>query len=403
MPEYAYRAITASGSLKEKRIEAQSESEARATLRNRGENVVHLRELTAAQASRSRGGGGRKVSADEVASTIRQMSILIRAGVPLVEGISGLSEQVKSPVLSNCLRSVASDVSHGASLSDSFAKYPAVFPKLAVEMARIAEAGGNLSESMSRLADHLENGAEIARKVKSALAYPMVVMLISVATVLTMVTFILPRFMDLFDRMGAELPLTTKALMTISTTLTTRWYLFLAGAIAVFFGLRHYINTDKGRRNVDRLLLKLPLVGDIVKKIVLSRAIASMATLLASGVPMVQTLETSAAAANNEVVKGALLKASREVSEGNATSQSLSATGIFPPLVLQMVASGEKTGELPAMLDYVCTLYGRETDAKVKSLTSIIEPVMIVVLGLIVGFIAMSVIVPIYSLVGGVK
>jgi len=151
------------------------------------------------------------------------------------------------------------------------------------------------------------------------------------------------------------------------------------------------------------LALKLPLIGDVVNKIVLSRVLACMSTLLGSGVPMLKALETAGAAANNEIVKDALLKASREVAEGNATSQSLRSAGLFPPLVLQMVTSGEKTGELPAMLTYVCTLYDRETEAKVKSLTSIIEPIMIVVLGVIVGFIAMSVIVPIYSLVGGVK
>lgn len=403
MPEFAYKAVTTSGSVSENRIEASSETEARTQLRNRGVHVVQLRELSAQQAARARKTSGKRPSSDEVASTIRQMSILVRAGVPLVEGLVGLADQVRSPMLKVCLEGVASDVSHGAALSDSFAKYPSVFPKLAVEMAGIAEAGGNLAESMGRLADHLENSAEIARKVKSALAYPIVVLAISVITVIVMVTFILPRFMQLFDHMGAKLPWTTKVLMTISHTLTSRWYLFVVLTAAGVYGFKRYAASPSGKRTLDALVLKLPLVGEIVKKIIMSRAIASMSTLLSSGVPMVQTLETSAAAANNEVVKAALLKASREVSEGNATSNALSGTGVFPPLVLQMVASGEKTGDLPAMLDYVCGMYERETDAKVKSLTSVIEPVMIVVLGLIVGFIAMSVIVPIYSLVGGVK
>ncbi|MGB9620487.1 MAG: type II secretion system F family protein, partial [Armatimonadota bacterium] len=184
---------------------------------------------------------------------------------------------------------------------------------------------------------------------------------------------------------------------------TARWYLFVTALVALAYWARRYARSSNGRARIDRLVLKLPLVGDIVRKIVLSRALATMATLLSSGVPMVKTLQTAAAAANNEVVREALLTAGRDVAEGNATSQALRASGIFPPMVLQMVSSGEKTGELPAMLDYICALYGRETDAKVKSLTSVIEPVMIVVLGVIVGFIAMSVIVPIYSLVGGAK
>lgn len=403
MPVYAYRALTSSGGTKDNRIDAPSEAQARSTLRLRGEHVVHLRELASGQAAKHAGTHGKKPSGDEVAGTIRQLSILIRAGVPLVESLTGLAEQAKSPVLGQALQQITQEVSQGAALSESFEKHPTIFPRLAVEMAGMAEAGGNLAESLSKLADHMETGAEISRKVKGALAYPVVVMCISFVTVLVMVTFILPRFTKLFKQMGAKVPWTTQMLIVISHVVTTYWYLFLGGGILVFYLVRKFLATPSGKRHFDALALKLPLVGDVVNKIVLSRVLACMSTLLGSGVPMIKTLETAGAAANNEIVKDALLRASRDVAEGNATSQSLRAAEIFPPLVLQMVASGEKTGELPAMLEYVCTLYHRETEAKVKSLTSIIEPIMIVVLGVIVGFIAMSVIVPIYSLVGGVK
>ncbi len=400
MPVYAYRALAPRGAPEEKKIEALSEEHAKSLLASRGEHVVHIREEVERQASHS---GRKKPSIDEVASTIRQMSILVRAGVPLVEGLKGLAEQARAASLRECLSAVAHEVSQGGALSDAFSRHPSIFPKLAVEMARIAEAGGSLSESMARLADHMEYTAEITRKVKSAMAYPIVVLCISVATVLTMVPFIFPRFMTLFDRMHAKLPWTTKALMNLSNVLTGFWYLFVIGAVGGYFALRSYVRSASGKRTIDSLALKLPVVGDVVNKVVLSRAVASMSTLLSSGVPMVQALETSASAADNEVVKEALLKASEDVAQGSATSQSLKASGVFPPLVLQMVASGEQTGELPTMLDYVCTMYGRETDARVKSLTSIIEPIMIVILGVVVGFIAISVIVPIYSLVGGVK
>lgn len=402
MPLFAYTSVTASGSLKESTIEAPSEGHARAQLQVKGVRVTRLKELADGEGSRP-GVKGKKPSPDEVASCIRQLSILIRAGVPLVEGLSGLGEQARTRTLKVAMDDIANSVSQGAALSDSFARHPAVFPNLAVEMARVAEAGGDLAEAMAKLAEHMETGAEIARKVKGALAYPLVVVLISVATVLVMVTFILPRFMKLFDQMGASLPWTTKMLMAVSGAVTGYWYLFLGGAVGFFYLFRSYARKPSGRRRLDALVLKLPVVGDIVTKIVLSRVIATMATLLSSGVPMVKTLETSAAAANNEIAKEALMRARRDVAEGAAVSQALRVSGVFPPLVLQMVSSGEKTGELPAMLEYVCVLYGRETDAKVKSLTSVIEPVMIVMLGLIVGFIAMSVIVPIYSLVGGVK
>ncbi len=403
MPVYAYRAITPLGVMKEDTIEATSEAHARSLLQNKRQYVLKLQQLDQRRHTTTRLVSARKPSIDEIATTVRQISILLRAGIPLVEGLGGLVEQARSAALRTCLQEVASDVSQGDALSDGFAKHPHIFPRLAVDMARIAEAGGDLAGSMSRLADHIEAGAEVRRKIRSALAYPVVIILISVATVILMVTFILPRFMELFNRMGAKLPWTTKTLMSISQVLTNEWYLFVGGAILAAWGARYFVRTPMGRRRVDAALLKLPIIGDVVNKIVLNRTMASMATLLASGVPMVQTLETSASAANNVIVKEAILTAARSVAEGNTTSAALRATAVFPPLVLQMVTSGEKTGELPAMLEYVGSLYARETDAKVKSLTSVIEPIMIVVLGGIVGFIAISVIVPIYSLVGGVR
>ena len=403
MPIYACRTIAPSGALKERKIEAASELGARELLQGEGELVVQLRELTISAETRAVVTGGKRPPIDELASTIRQMSILVRAGVPLVEGLRSLAEQAKSDTLRVCLGQIAADVSQGAALSDAFAAYPNVFPVLAAEMAKIAEAGGSLAEAMARLAKHLETGADIRRKVRGALAYPIVVVCISVVTVLVMVTFILPRFMKLFTSMGAKVPWTTKALMTTSQILVERWYLYVAGVALAVFYIRRFARSPVGKRKLDSLALKLPLIGDVVSKIVVSRVLASMATLLSSGVPMVQALETSASAADNEVIKEALLTARKHVAEGRETSQALKASGIFPSLVVQMVASGEKTGELPTMLDHVCELYNQETDAKVKSLTSVIEPILIVLLGIVVGFIAISVIVPIYSLVGAVK
>ena len=403
MPIYVCRTIAPSGTLKQSRVEAPSEADARALLQGKAEVVVQVKELPTSEGVRHRAKGGRRPSPDEVSSVVRQMSIIIRAGVPLVEGLVSLAEQTRSPALRACLEQIAADVSHGSALSDSFARHPRIFPSLAAEMARVAEAGGNLSDSMAKLAQHMESGAEIRRKVRSALAYPIVVVCISIITVLVLVTFILPRFMQLFAKMGAKVPWTTKFLMAASHALVGHWYLILPGAVLVVHLIRRFALTPAGRRRLDALALRLPVVGDIVSKIVLSRVLASMATLLASGVPMVQALETSASAADNQVVKEALLAARRQVAEGMATSQSLRASGMFPPLVLQMVTSGEKTGELPTMLEHVCALYNQETDAKVKSLTSVIEPILIVFLGIVVGFIAISVILPIYSLVTGVK
>jgi type IV pilus assembly protein PilC len=402
MPVYAYRTISRTGKPTDGTIEAASEAVARSMLRSRSEVVTQIKETDPNRPARAKL-KGKKPSADEVASTVQQIGILIRAGVPLVEGLRSLGEQTKSDVLQAALTQMADEVSTGSPLSESFLRQSHVFPLLAVDMARIAEAGGNLAESMSRLADYLEKSAEIKRKVKAALAYPMVVVCISAVTVIVLVTFIMPKFMKLFKSMGAEIPVTTRILMAMSHIAVERWYVFVALAVISFVLFTRFARTDKGRHTLDAISLKLPLIGDVVCKIVLSRVLASMSTLLSSGVPMVQTLEISATAADNAVVRDALLGAKRCVAEGVATSESLKASNIFPPLVLQMVASGEKTGELPMMLDHVCAMYSRETDAKVKSLTSVIEPILIVLLGLVVGFVAISVILPIYSLVGSVK
>ncbi len=403
MAIFQCKTVVSSGAMRTCRIEAGSEAEAKSLLQNKGEVVIHAREIPADKVERAMAPAGKKANGDEVAISIRQLSILMRAGVPLVESLGSLAEQVKSLPLKESLERIAVLVSQGIGLSDAFARYPWVFPSLAVEMARVAEAGGNLAESMGKLALHMEKGAEIRRKVKAALAYPMVVVIISVVTVVALVTLILPRFMKMFSSMGAEIPWSTRMLMGLSGLVVGHWYIFLGATVALVLWFKRFLASPKGRATVDRLLLRLPIIGDVITKIVLSRVLASMSTLLSSGVPMVQTLEISASAADNQIVKASLLEAKQHLAEGEAVAQSLRSANVFPPLVIQMVASGEKTGELPQMLEHVCVLYDQETDAKVKSLTSIIEPILIVVLGLIVGFIAISVIVPVYSLVGGVK
>lgn len=403
MPLYSCRTIAPSGTLRESKIEAESETLARSMFQGKGEVVLRIRRVDSDGAGRAAGGSRRKPTTEDIAAAFRQMSILARAGIPLVEGLSGLAENCRPGVLRDAFNGVAADVSQGAALSEAFAQHPHVFPAVAADMAKVAEAGGDLSKSLARLADHLEKAAEIKRKIKSALAYPIVVVCISLCAILALVTFILPRFMRLFKTMGVEVPWTTNMLMAFGHLLLTRWYVVLLLIALTGYLVRRYARTKHGKRKLDAMLLKLPIVGDIATKVILSRTLASMSTLLASGVPMVQALETSASAADNLIVKEALQTARDRVAEGSSTSQAFRSTELFPPLVLQMIACGEKTGDLPALVDHVCAMYEQETDIKVKALTTVIEPILIVGLGLIVGFIAVSVVLPIYSLVGGVK
>jgi len=403
MPLYSCRTIAPSGTLRETKIEAESETLARSMVQGKGEVVLRIRRVDSDSAGRATGGGRRKPTTEDIASAFRQMSILARAGIPLVEGLSGLAENCRSEALRDAFNRVAADVSQGAALSEAFAQQPHVFPAVATDMAKVAEAGGDLSKSLARLADHLEKAAEIKRKIKSALAYPIVVVCISLCAVLALVTFILPRFMRLFKTMGVKVPWTTNMLMAFGHLLVSRWYVFVLLIALAGYLVRRYVRTRHGKRKLDAIVLKLPIIGDIATKVILSRTLASLSTLLASGVPMVQALETSASAADNLIVKEALQTARDRVAEGSSTSQAFRSTELFPSLVLQMIACGEKTGDLPALVDHVCAMYEQETDIKVKALTTVIEPILIVGLGLIVGFIAVSVVLPIYSLVGGIK
>ncbi|MCC6484874.1 MAG: type II secretion system F family protein [Armatimonadetes bacterium] len=403
MPLYAYKLLDATGTMKADRIEAASEEQARASLRSRGSQVVQLKLVSGgATPSKERPVGSAGVPIEQQAVVFRQMAILIRAGVSLTEAISGLTAQVKHKALQDTLDVIYQDLLGGATFSEAVNRHPAVFPKLASDMIAVAEAGGTLHEALERLAEHLESSADIQRKVKAASTYPMVVVVIALLTLVAMMTFILPRFLILFKEMKVELPLTTRMLMAMSQSTLHYWYFWLLGIASCVISVRRALRSPQGRSLSDRLVLKLPILGDLVAKIIITRTMTTLGTLLTAGVPMMSALETAAAAANNEVVANALKQAQADVSSGASITNSLRRSQVFPALVLQMVAAGEKSGELPAMLGYACEYYSKDIDAKLRSLTSIIEPILIVVLGAFVGFIALSIIVPIYSLVGGV-
>lgn len=406
MPVFAYKTLDASGRNQSDQIEAGTEEQARALLRSRGVPVVKLKLVSSgateqgpARATRGRG----RVTVDDLAVVFRQLAVMIRAGIPVSDALDGLAEQAKVPALRHALATVRQDVLGGASITDAFRAHPAVFPSLAADMIAVAEAGGTLSEALERLASHVEGTADIQRKVKAAMTYPMVVVAIAILTLISLLTFILPRFLTLFEQMNVELPLTTKLLMALSDSTRHQWYLWIGAIAAGVHGTKRFMRSSTGRARVDRALLTAPVIGDLYSKIVTTRVLTTLGTLLNAGVPAISALETAATAANNAVVEAALRETQTDIASGATLSGSLKKGNVFPALVIQVVAAGEKTGELPEMLAFACDYYAKEVEAKLKSLTSIIEPVLIVGLGALVGFIAVSIILPIYSIVGGVK
>jgi len=406
MPNFTYRAIDPRGQVQTGQLEVDSEGAAAAKIQEMG---LHLVSLSAAQQkAKQRDAGaakpGRtKVKLEELAMVSRQLAIMIDSGVPIIEALESLAAQVRSPSFQNVISDLRQQVLQGHSLSQSLAKHPSVFSQLYVDMVKTAEAGGELGQVLDQVASYLEGNLDIIRKVKSAMMYPIIVIAASLVTVIALVTFVLPRFMTLFDQMGVAIPTTTKMLLAISSFTIDYWFLLILGLAAAGFLLRLFANSATGRRWLDWGKLHAPLVGDLVRKIVLSRSLLALGTLLNGGVPLMTALETAEDAAGNQVI-GAVYRFTRSsVESGNPIADAFRSSKEFPPLLIQMTAVGERTGELPQMLLRVSEFYNKEADAKIKGLTSIIEPVLIVVLGAFVGFIAVSIISPIYSLVGSVQ
>lgn len=394
----------AGGQVQTGELEVDGESAAIDRVQEMGLQLISL--TSAHSKARHKSGSARKagktrVKLEELAMFSRQLAIMIQSGVPIIEALESLELQVKSASFQTVVNDLRQQVLQGHSLSQSLARHTGVFSQLYVDMVKTAEAGGELSQVMDQLAQYLESNLEIIRKVKSAMMYPIIVVVASLITVVSLVTFVLPRFMTLFKQMGAELPPTTKALLAISRFTLNYWYALVIGVAIAFFALRVVANSKGGRRWFDWLKLHAPPAGDLVRKIVLSRSLLALGTLLNGGVPLMVALETAAEASGNQIIGSVYRFTRSSVESGSSIADAFKSSSEFPPLLIQMTSVGERTGQLPDLLLRVSEFYYKEADARIKGLTSIIEPVLIVILGALVGFIAISIIAPIYSLVGG--
>ncbi|HOM71170.1 MAG TPA: type II secretion system F family protein [Armatimonadota bacterium] len=399
MPTYAYTVRDATGAVIPGTVEAESEGLLRRRLTEQGLTVVDIKETKTAKKKNVAGGFGR-VKLSDLSVFCRQFSTMIDAGVSLVRCLAVLSEQSVNPKLKRIINDLQAEVEAGQMLSRAMSKYPTVFSNLFIGLIRAGEVGGVLEESLQRLSMFLEKDQELRRKVRSAMTYPCIVMIVAIAIVLLLVTFILPKFMDLFVDLGVkDYPAPTKMLMAFSNFLTSRWYIMLIGTIAFVIAFRLFVRTKVGRRTYDRIKLKAPVFGKLNHKIVLARFSRTLGTLLASGVPILQALETVAGTVSNEIVADAVMEARARIREGDRIGDPLQRCKLFPPMVVQMISIGEESGALDPMLAKVADFYEAEVDAALASLTSAIEPVMIVFLGCAVGFIVISIFLPLISVV----
>ncbi|MGD8240912.1 MAG: type II secretion system F family protein [Armatimonadota bacterium] len=399
MATFAYVAVDAGGREVKGRIPADSRDAAEAKLRDDGYHVVDL------QAARQRSfserlASLRKVKLRELVIFSRQFATMINAGMNLMKCLDVLRGQTGDERLKKIIDQARSDIASGQSLTEALSKHPRVFSPLYVNMIKAAEAGGILDVILNRLASYLEKEMEVMGKIKSAMVYPVIVLVFSILMTLVLVFFILPKFKTIFDDIGVALPLSTKLLLDSSYYAIHYWYVPVAVVVGTIIGYRAYTGTETGRYHVDALKLRLPIVGDLVRKMSISRFSRTFATLISSGVATPTALDIVSATTGNAVIEKAVQDAKQNIMHGDKLSSPLMISGVFPDMITQMISVGEETGRLDEMLTKVSDFYDEEVDAVIKGLTSIIEPVLIVGLGLLVGFVAVSVITPIYNLVG---
>jgi type IV pilus assembly protein PilC len=378
-------------------IVAESKEAVRARLRRQQIIVTQVKEQGKEIAFPLLRGG---ISPKELAVFTRQFSVMIDAGLPLVQCIEILGIQSENKVFQKVLLQVRQDVESGATLADAMRKHPKVFDDLYCNMIAAGEAGGILDTILQRLATYIEKIVKLRRAVRSAMIYPIAVLSIAALVVAIILWKVIPTFAALFAGLGAELPLPTRVVIWLSN-FVGRYFLILVFLLVVsLYALKRYHGTYRGRRVIDGLLLKAPVLGMVLRKIAVARFCRTLATLVSSGVPILEALEITAKTAGNAIVEDAIMATRKSIEEGKTISEPLKETEVFPPMVVHMIAVGEQTGALDAMLSKIADFYEEEVDAAVENMLTLLEPIMILFLGIVIGGIVISMYLPLFTLLG---
>lgn len=411
MPTYAYTAKDSSGTIKRGTQTAESEGALARKLRDQGMNVSNITEARGKAAPAGGAAANDKrphfgnVKDTELSIFCRQFSTMMDAGIPLVRCLNVLQDQTTAPRFKRILNDVRTQVEAGEPLSRSLGRHD-TFSTLFLGLIRAGEAGGALEESLQRLSAFLEANLKLKQKVKSAMTYPTIVAITAVIIVIGLVTFVLPKFMDLFTQLGMkqdDFPGMTRALMNASHFVTdgfpVRQLILIAVIAVLFFAFKKFKKTKGGKRIVDTIRLKIPVFGSLNHKLAISRFARTLATLLQSGVPILGALETVAGTLDNDLIADAVLEARSRIREGDRIGDPLAKSGMFPPMVVSMISIGEESGSLDTMLSKVAEFYEAEVDAALESLTAAIEPIMIVGMGVTVGFIVIAMFMPLVKVI----
>jgi len=397
MPVFVWEAVTKKDEKKKGEMEAVDEITVRGLLRRQGFKSIEvnrkpkdlLEYLPFLQ---------EKVKEKNVVVFCRIFSTMINAGLPLIQCLDLLSQQEQNKTFSKIIRSIKEDIEGGTSLTNALKKYPNIFDELFVNLIAAGEAGGILDVILERLSNYMEKAMKLKARVKSAMTYPAAVLVISVAVVALLLLKVIPVFKKMFEGMGGQLPGPTMVLITASEFMQKYFFVLVAVVVVIYIAFVRFYKTDKGRWMIDGLILKSPVFGPLLKKVAVAKFSRTLSTMMSSGVPILEGLNIVSKTSGNVIIEDALMKTRQSISEGRTIAEPLSETGLFPPMVVQMISVGEATGALDSMLAKIAAFYDDEVDAAVDAMTALLEPIMMVFLGGIVGGMIIAMYLPIFKL-----
>jgi type IV pilus assembly protein PilC len=400
MPMFEYTARSQTGQIQKGQMDVASKDDVNAYLRKNRLIMVSVRE---APKQIKLSIGGSRIKTRDIVIFTRQFATMINAGLPLVQSLNILASQTENKALAEVTRAVVYDVESGNTLADAFSKHPKAFTALYVNMVAAGEAGGILDTILLRLATFLEKNDALVRKVKGAMVYPGVIITVACVAIAVLLIFVIPTFQGMFASANLELPLPTRIVIGMSNFLIHFWWAILLAIGAAVFGVRSYYSTPAGRLQIDAAMLKAPVLGDVLRKSAVSRFTRTLGPLVSSGVSILEGLEITAKTAGNQVVHNAVMESRQSIAGGETIAAPLEKSKVFPPMVISLIAVGEQTGGLDEMLSKIADFYDEEVDVAVSALLSLMEPAMIVILGVIVGGMVIAMYLPIFDMMNAVQ
>jgi type IV pilus assembly protein PilC len=400
MPIYQWEGKTIKGQIKRGETEAPGEAALRIHLRQ--QNIIPTKIVSKGREIKISLPFKRKVNQRAIAIFTRQLATMIDAGLPLVQSLEVLSSQQDNKVFKNIIREIREDVEGGSTFAGALKKHPVTFNELYTNLVVAGEEGGILDNILTRLANYIEKAEALKKKVKSALVYPTTIVGVAILVVMILMIFVIPVFETLFKSAGQTLPLPTLIVVTLSNLIKRYVIIFIPAVILLFYLLKKYYQTNNGRMLIDHLLLKLPVLGSLFQKISVARFSRTLGTLVSSGVPILDGLNIVSKTSGNRTIETAILNARASIREGETIAEPLNRSGIFPPMVIQMISVGESTGALDSMLAKIADFYEEEVDVAVGNLTSLLEPFLMIFLGVVIGGVVISMYLPIFQMASAV-